>query len=147
MFGRCLLGGIRPPAEKHLRFVHVVGAAPQLDVVHRGVPAGGKGIQVVKFQEGAAAAAAVGTDERTLAAVASPGRSPDGSGNVSCPLGPVGSLAWLVGRRPLALFGDLDQKRESLVEDRGHVTIGDLMTEQVLSEAQAIVSLLSDGEL
>ena len=102
---------------------------------------------MVKLEKGAAAAAALGAHERTLAAIARPDSSPDGSGNVSCPLGPVAPRARPVGRRPLALFGRLDQKRERLVEDRGHITIGDLVTKEVLSETQTVVRLLVDSEL
>ena len=145
--GRLADDGRLVAAEELLGLVHVVGSAPQGDVLDCRRPVVPIRLHVVQFEERSRAATSLPALEGALPAVTPPHRAPDVRGNVARSLLPFPGLPGS-GRRRLPLPLDLaQQKGQGAVEDRGGVAVTDLPSQQVLDLAELVMCLLRHREL
>ncbi len=138
----------REPPEHPVGLVNVVGAAPQRQIDHRCLPPYRVGIDVVKLQEGAfAAAAAAPRDEGTLASITQPDGTLDVSRDVAGPGGCRRDWARLRRRGELPPGDVLQQQLQRPVEDCARITVGDLAPQEFLSASQVLVRFATHREL
>jgi hypothetical protein len=125
-----------------------VRPASQLDVLDRRLATDTVGLHVVKLEEATLrAATAVGSDKGALTAVTLPHLALGLGRNVTrARIGPAAG-SWSIGRSKLLFLELSDQYSQGFGHHFAHVSIGDLMAQQVLGPAQQIMRLLAGREL
>ena len=134
-------------AVVQLGLVGIVGAATELDVVHRGLPTRGVGLDVMELQEPALCAAAPAfAGEGAATAVSEPHRPPEPCREVPRGRGVTAAGAWPRGGGELLPGQVIEQRGEGSIEDLRHVAVGNGMPQQVLRQAQLLARLGAGGE-
>jgi hypothetical protein len=136
------------PAEEQLGFVSIVRLAPEFNVLNYCLATHAIRLHMVKLKEATlGAAAAVQSDKRALATVAEPDLAPDVGRNVTrvwvCGTTGPGSI----GRGKFLLLKLPDQHFQYLRHHLAHVSIRNLMAQEVLGPAKQVMRLFAGREL
>src|SRR5450759_86148 len=111
--------------EVSLRFIHVVGAAAELQVRACRLSALGERDHVVKFEEPALGATTRRPEKRALTTVALPHLTPDGRRHMARPRHGLARRPRAIGLRQLLALQILQQQRERAIEDRRRIAVRD----------------------
>ena len=133
--------------EEQPRFVGVVRAAAQLDVLHGRLAASRIRLDVVEFEKCRLRAASVIADRRAPTRIPSPDGSPHCCRDVARTLGARFRRARSSRFGEALAFEPLDQERDGAVEDLGRVARRHRVAQQCLGATEPVVRLARDGEL
>src|SRR5204863_260729 len=123
--------------EEEVDLMAIVGAAAQLDVLHRRLAPGRSRDDVVELDETPfAAAMAVDGDERASPAVPDVDGPPDLGGDVIGVHRLAATATWVRGGREFPAHQIVDERRQRPIEHLRQVAAGNGMAEQLLCEPE-----------